>query len=572
MKKKTLLILVLAVLLAACAGKQAQPSGVESPDAAPEIPAFDPSILEPGTSMPWHDGNELAFVPAGEFLMGGQDGAPERKVALSAFWIDRYEVTRGMYLQCVLAGACKPPEEGFPNTDDLFALVQGNRIVGPSDNGIVGPSDNQIVGPSDNGIVGPSDISAVQFGQNFPMTGVTHAMAQKYCGWLGGRLPTETEWEKAARGEAGQPLAWEGGQADCAQANSAGCGGFPRQVSDHGASNSPYGLFDMAGNADEWVADWYGQDLPAAGEQDPQGPASGEQRVVRGGSYLTDVELMGAARRFFEDPTAMRPDLGFRCVVEDPFRLAPFCDLPPSSSEPGADAPAPTCEVELPDVVEARYCVNQATQTGGVNVSVSNPEVGYGFNVLEPGSCELSSVPGIIYTCVGPENTGIQLLSWNSCGVVEGEGSVEPSCPAGYLLTGEGTCEFAGLPGDTLAECPPGYLYDRTADLCVRPGVESENCPQGYVLDPLRSCCTVPAVEARTAPSAFAACPVGYEYRAYVDGTIRCDKIFRTESQVVTVFTGNCGGAGGGGGGSRCPAGQSWVCTFMTYPPDCSCE
>jgi formylglycine-generating enzyme required for sulfatase activity len=241
-------------------------------------PAALPGMPQAGatTSRPMNkDEMVMRYVPAGPFYMGSPEGVgednerPRHVVTLNAFWIDETEVTPWHYQNCIGAGVCD-----VPPMDD-YAL--GGRPVEV-----------------------PWDV------------------AQAYCRWAGGRLPTEAEWEKAARGTDARTYPWGEEQPDCSRANHASlvgpCSDGPVDAGTYPDGASPYGVLDMAGNVAEWVSDRYDPGYYAASpEENPQGPDAGQERVARGGSWEDAGSEIRAAYR-----EAYTPDdaaLGFRCVV-----------------------------------------------------------------------------------------------------------------------------------------------------------------------------------------------------------------------------------------------------------------
>lgn len=212
------------------------------------------------------------FVPPGEFIMGANT------VYMDAFWIDKTEVTNAMYAACVKAGQCSPPSSTGSRTRISY--------------------------------FGNSEFNS------YPVIFVSWTDADKYCVWSGGRLPTEAEWEKAARGTDGRQYPWGDtdplgidGLLNFQAQDTTQTGIFP-----NGAS--PYGALDMAGNVSEWVADWLSPDYysspPAS---NPLGPDSGQYRVWRGGSWAnTSPERIRTYSRTGNLPTDSSGGIGFRCA------------------------------------------------------------------------------------------------------------------------------------------------------------------------------------------------------------------------------------------------------------------
>jgi len=235
------------------------------------VPA-PPGGTQPQPQVSGAKGGEMVRVPAGEFIMGsdsgGADEKPVHRVYLDEFFIDKYEVTNEQYLQCVSAGPCSPNEKYGGFTD-------------------------------------PQQ----------PVVGVDWTQASTYCSWAGKRLPTEAEWEKAARGTDGRTYPWGEG-IDCSRANYGDCKhGKTKLVGSYPSGASPYGAMDMAGNVWEWVADWYDEKYYASSpNQNPKGPSSGSYRVLRGGSWYNGTGDLRSSDRFNNGPVGRYYYRGFRCA------------------------------------------------------------------------------------------------------------------------------------------------------------------------------------------------------------------------------------------------------------------
>jgi formylglycine-generating enzyme required for sulfatase activity len=251
----------------------------------PDVPTIPPeSLAGPTRGSNWlrpTDGMLMVFVPAGEFNMGSNN-APDQKpihtVYLADYWIDQTEVTNEMYAKCVNNGVCKRPIL----TSSLFrGSYYGNS----------------------------------QF-TKYPVIYVSWNDATEYCTWVDSRLPSEAEWEKAARGTDGRTYPWGDPSPSCALANFMGCIIDTTAVGSYPAAASPYGALDMAGNVWEFVNDWYGETYYSQSPtSNPPGPASGDGGyvVLRGGSFNVGMDFLRSAYRLDDGPGNQYPDFGFRC-------------------------------------------------------------------------------------------------------------------------------------------------------------------------------------------------------------------------------------------------------------------
>lgn len=266
----------------------------------------------------------MVTVPAGSFMMGCNeamdtqcfaDEYPYHDVTLPEYRIGKYEVTVGEYQKCVAAGPC------IHGVDDNLYYTSTNS--------------------------GSCNFGAAGKGE-YPMNCVTWAGAHAYCEWAGQRLPTEAEWEKAARGTDGRKYPWGNEGVSCnfavmhedddvddpfymyADDDSAWWGCDTRGtwlVGSKGAGESFYGALDMIGNVAEWVSDYYdGAYYKTSPASDPTGPDSVGNRVIRGGSYIDanvlphEIQMsefhyyLRASSRRDRNPTSYYSGLGFRCA------------------------------------------------------------------------------------------------------------------------------------------------------------------------------------------------------------------------------------------------------------------
>lgn len=298
--------------LTSCQSVTAPPSSTATP--APSVMPMPAPTLIPFTATPEptsipvtlkispKDGMTQLFIPAGTVKMGGldvlleNDELPAHDVTLDAFWMDQVEVTNGMYGLCVQAGVCRlPVKPNSDNQEDYF----GNPEF-----------------------------------QDYPVIQITWYDANAYCQWAGRRLPTEAEWERAARGDDMRTYPWGDEPPNEQNSNANNTVGDVTRVGSYAEGASPFGVLDMAGNVWEWVFDYYnGKYYAESPAVNPTGPDNGglnHLRVIRGGSFQDNFFNLRISNRGYEvgpDPSALPNEdayygrssvkIGFRCANDN---------------------------------------------------------------------------------------------------------------------------------------------------------------------------------------------------------------------------------------------------------------
>ena len=243
----------------------------------PTLNAMIQQISTPlSTEITDDKGVSMVLIPAGEFTMGSPNGnndeKPAHTVYLNEFYIDKFEVTNASYRVCVEDGECE-------------ALTKSMRFT------------------------------LAQYDQH-PVAFIKWDQAGTYCQWRGGHLPTEAEWEKAARGINKLTYPWGDGF-DCDRVNLATCVGDTVTVGSYEGGKSPYGSYDMAGNVWEWVEDWYSEVYYTNSRVDnPTGADSGRMRVVRGGAWDSSYLDSRTYTRDGAYPSGVKDNIGFRCASD----------------------------------------------------------------------------------------------------------------------------------------------------------------------------------------------------------------------------------------------------------------
>ncbi|MFT3893873.1 MAG: SUMF1/EgtB/PvdO family nonheme iron enzyme [Anaerolineales bacterium] len=352
--------------------------------------------LKAGDVYSYVDGTTLVAVPSGEFTMGGGgNDNPQHSVTLHDFWIYSTLVTNQQFELCVRLGKCVLPD----------------------------PADNP-------------EYADLNFA-NHPVTGVTYDQAVAYCSFIGGRLPTEAEWEKAAGGPKGGSYPWGDQQPSCELANFGDCTNGKSTVNEHTGGASYYGALDMLGNVFQWVADWYDASYYRNSPADnPPGPSNGTERVLRSSGFDSDLDQLSILNRRSEDPAMHGSDIGFRCVVDQPQQSAPLCEAPQMYGANAATSTCPVLGVKQEELCQKNFPYTNVSVTGATDAKIKSD------------NCTALDDPAKV-SCQPPSSISASA----QCQV---DISGDPTCPTGYSLQGSVCVVDNGINGT----CPSGLNFE----------------------------------------------------------------------------------------------------------------
>jgi len=271
----------------------ATPTDTLTPSSTP-IPTLTPTAtITPFPSQFVDDfGISMVLVPAGEFIMGSEvwndNEQPQHMVYLDAFYIDQFEVSNTSFAE--------------------FLNANGNQIEGYAH--WVEADDPDLRIHLVDGVWQPDEGY-----DDHPINEATWYAGRAYCEWRGAQLPTEAQWEKAARGTDGRTFPWGEDPPTCDLANSSGCVFDSMPIDSYPDGISPYGAYNMAGNVMEWVSDWYASAYDPSSNINPTGPADGDFRIFRGGAWFNAANKLRTTFRYAKLPVLTYKANGFRCAT-----------------------------------------------------------------------------------------------------------------------------------------------------------------------------------------------------------------------------------------------------------------
>ena len=529
-------IFLIVALLISC-NKNPSPPGETNPAnngvVQPPIKAIGtllgiPSILEK-LHIIYVPGHYFDFGSSNDDPLSRGDEKPQTRVKMPGFFMFGDEVTNGEYAVCEESGVCTPPQ-----TSDQ------------------GPCTNY---------------RNTAFA-DIPVVCVNWFQANTFCQWVEGKLPSEAQWEKAARGINGNIYPWGDSKPTCDLLNMAGCGNEagPVKIGSYPKGASPYGILDMAGNVREWIEDWYQPNYQNIALYNPSGPAEGKFKLVRGGGWNDFAENLRTTARAAYPPETTHEDVGFRCVPTST-EYAPFCpsryvNLCTKPNIPTGETPC-TPETQQSGGGQATIsnfgCPNDGNVTitfdsnGGGNAGFTANVNGQGFPCTPATGADLIRCTGpapkmgskaSITICGGGETpsatTNASVAQTSSGGIILASlAKNDPLnvlqtavhyCPDGYIWQAATNTVYTGASGECIrnpnADCPQGWFVSTllncqpTNDQSCPPGtkmnrdaggcVPDKNCPDGYVLTDKKTC--EPEQNDRKL------CPAGY----YFNKTAQC--------------------------------------------------
>jgi len=518
--------------------------------------------LEPSAEL--SSENSLVYVPAGPFYMGSDmdadplarpDEFPLHLVRLDGFHIYSDEVTNEMYAQCVAAGPCSVPSEVDED--------------------------------------GPSHHYGEEAYKNNPVVGINWDQAVAFCGWADGRLPTEAEWEKAARGVFAELYPWGNDDPSCDLSNMESCLPEPNtdQIGQYPDGESPYHANDMAGNVWEMTSDWYNPDFYSGSPNaNPLGPEEGQLKVVRGGAFDNGLVDLRSAARMGLDPDQAYNDVGFRCVpiglqseASAPFcksTYIPFCNDPNNPPDQNCDPQAgqdgpPNTPAGEPDFLgftcpQGGYISftmdGNGHSAGEFAVTINGNEydcIDTAGHILCTGTALSQNTIATIQVCPAPnvQNGGAQLVALDPTPAAQQpQAKLVSFTPAQqpHLLayqppsTGNGqglqgaqyqTPQLHSFQAATNDNCPTGMLYNPDTQQCETD--PNGACEDGWTYNPNTYLCE----------PGDSGCPEGTTYNADQQGCTPDNGNECPPPYIYDTATETCQPPSNDDGGGACPQG-----------------